>query len=138
MDKKPVVGVGTVVIKDKKVLLGKRKNVHGAGLWSFPGGHLEWNEDIAACAAREVKEETGLIVADLVKIAFENDIFKKEEKHYVTLYMLANKVSGELVNAEPDKCEGWQWFPIDDLPTPLWGAVERVTREAKYKKYGLL
>ena len=60
MSKRPLIGVAVIVTKDDRVLLGKRKNSHGADTWAFPGGHLEFNESIADCAAREVFEETGL------------------------------------------------------------------------------
>ena len=60
-DKRPKVGVGVFVFKDGKILLGKRKNAHGAGTWSFPGGHIELFEELYECAYRELREETGLI-----------------------------------------------------------------------------
>ena len=53
----PKVGVGVAVVKDGKVLLGKRKNAHGEGTWSFPGGHLEYKESWEDCAIRETLEE---------------------------------------------------------------------------------
>jgi 8-oxo-dGTP diphosphatase len=42
--KRPKVGVGVIIKKDGKVLMGKRKNAHGDGTWSFTGGHLEFGE----------------------------------------------------------------------------------------------
>ena len=65
MDERPKVGVGVIIIKDGKVLLGKRKNAHGEGSWSFPGGHLEFNEELFDCAKREVLEETGIKIKNL-------------------------------------------------------------------------
>ncbi len=49
---KPSVGLGVIVLRDECVLLGKRKNSHGDGSWSFPGGHIELNETITQCAKR--------------------------------------------------------------------------------------
>jgi 8-oxo-dGTP diphosphatase len=46
MDKRPLIGVAVIVIKEDEVLLGKRKNSHGSGTWAFPGGHLEFKESI--------------------------------------------------------------------------------------------
>jgi len=39
MDNRPLVGIAVIVIKNCRVLLGERKNAHGAGTWAFPGGH---------------------------------------------------------------------------------------------------
>jgi len=57
---KPSVGVGVIVVRAESLLLGKRKNSHGEGEWSFAGGHLEFGETVEECARRELEEETGL------------------------------------------------------------------------------
>jgi len=44
MNERPKVGVGVIIVKNNKILFGKRKNAHGEGSWSFPGGHLEFKE----------------------------------------------------------------------------------------------
>ena len=126
------VGLGVIIIKDGKVLLGKRKNAHGDGHWSPPGGHLEFMETWQACAAREVLEETGLTVENIRFLGCTNDFFEKEQKHYVTIWMRADYKSGTLTLCEPDKCEGWQWFDIDALPQPLFVTVHNFL-----KQYGL-
>jgi ADP-ribose pyrophosphatase YjhB (NUDIX family) len=59
-DLRPKVGVGVMVLKNGKVLIGKRKGAHGAGEWAWPGGHLEYmanlvhGDDVSAFA-RELK-----------------------------------------------------------------------------------
>jgi len=133
--RRPSIGVGVLIVKDGKILLGKRKGVCGDGLWSFPGGHLEWNESIESCAQREVLEETGLTISLPKKVTFINDIFLKEDKHYVTFYMIAEWVKGEATNMEPDKCEGWEWFSVDNLPEPLWGAISEVVSKAEANNF---
>jgi 8-oxo-dGTP diphosphatase len=117
---RPKIGVGVCVIKDGKVLLGKRKNAHGEGAWCFPGGHLEFNENIEDCARREVLEETDLSIKNLRFGPYTNDIFKKENTHYVTLFVIADYDSGELKIMEPEKCEKWDWFEWNKLPEPLF------------------
>jgi len=120
MEKRPYIGVAVIVIKDDKVLLGKRKHSHGTGGWQFPGGHLEFNESIEACAKREVLEETGIHIKSLRFGPYTNDIFEKEGKHYVTLFVIADYVSGALEVKEPDKCQEWRWVRWAQFPTPLF------------------
>ena len=116
----PKVGVGVCIIKDGKVLCGKRKNAHGEGSWSFPGGHLELNESIEDCAKREVAEETGITIKNLRFGPFTNDIFENEKKHYVTLFVIADYDSGQPTPMEPERCEKWDWFAWEDMPRPLF------------------
>lgn len=87
--------MGVIIIKDGKVLFGQRLNAHGAGSWSIPGGHLECNETWEDCGKRETKEETGLEIANLRFVAATNDMFKKENKHYVTIYLQADWLGGK-------------------------------------------
>ena len=59
----PIVAVGAIVFDDLgRVLLIQRARPPSAGLWSLPGGRLEPRETLAQAVAREVREETGLIV----------------------------------------------------------------------------
>lgn len=120
------VGVGVIITKDDKILMGQRKNSHGDGTWSFPGGHLEFNESLEDCVRREVMEETGLHVGSTSFFAQTNDMFDKEHKHYITLYMRTEYIGGEPIVKEPDKCETWEWFDWDDLPKPLFLCIENL------------
>ena len=52
---------GGVIIKDKKLLIVKVKNLSGKIVWTFPKGHIEKSETIENTALREVSEETGYI-----------------------------------------------------------------------------
>jgi bifunctional NMN adenylyltransferase/nudix hydrolase len=56
--------VDAVVTCNDHVLLGKRKNHPGKGLWAIPGGFLEKRESLLQGAIRELKEETSLNVPD--------------------------------------------------------------------------
>ena len=124
---RPYVGVLVILLCKNKILLGKRKGSHGDGEWCFPGGHLEFNEIPEDCGKRELKEETGI---DLYKftpndMGYTNDIFYQYNKHYITiyqLYRLDTPIQPEL--KEPDKCFAWNWFDIDNLPSPLFLSVK--------------
>jgi 8-oxo-dGTP diphosphatase len=126
---RPGVGVGVIIIKDNKVLLGKRKNAHGEGSWCFPGGHLEFNEDIEDCAKREVFEETGIKIKNIKTVTFTNDIFKEEEKHYITLFLVAEYDSRKIRVMEPEKCEKWEWFEWSNLPQPLFLPIQNLLKQ---------
>ena len=56
---------------------------------------MEFRENFEECARREVKEEAGLEVANIKPAVFTNDIFKEENKHYITLFFTADYISGE-------------------------------------------
>jgi len=118
------VGVGTLIIKDGKVLLGKRKNAHGDGTWSPAGGHLEFGETFEQCAHREVAEEVGIEIKNVHFVAVTHDFYKPENKQYVTIFMQADYAHGDVQLLEPEKCEAWQWFAWDALPSPLFLPVQ--------------
>ena len=120
MEKRPYIGIGVIIVRNGRILLGKRRNAHGAGAWCCPGGHLEYGESFEACARREVREETGLQIENIRRGTFTNDLFAEEGKHYVTLYMLADCPQGTPRVCEPEKCEQWDWFPEEALPRPLF------------------
>lgn len=121
----PVVRVGTgiIVVKEQKVLVGKRKGSHAAGLVSFPGGHLDFGETWEQCLKRELTEECGPDFTVLpiwfddsrVEWFVTNDIMPQYNKHYITIFMMADWMSGDPVNMEPDKCEGWEWWTFEQL-----------------------
>lgn len=134
--KRPKIGVGVIIYNsENKVLLGQRKNSHGAGDWAFPGGHLEFGEAIEDCARREVLEETGIQITDLYPAAFTNDLFS-EEKHYVTLFIAAKHQAGVVRNMEPDKCERWEWFSPDAFPKPLFLTLQNLAKQDFKYEYG--
>ncbi len=115
----PRVGVGVAVIKNGKILLGKRKGSHSAGEWAPPGGHLDFGETVEACAYRELLEETSLKANSIKLGSWVENIFD-EKKHYITIFVSVNEFEGEPQVLEPEKCETWKWFSLDDLPSPLF------------------
>ena len=126
---RPKVGIGVILVKDNKVLLLKRKNAHGEGTWSFPGGHLEFNEEFEDCVIREVEEETGITVSNIRFAGLTNDMFQKENKHYVTIFMLCGWVSGEAQIKEPENCEAQGWFEWERLPEPLFLPIVNLLKQ---------
>lgn len=117
-ENKPRVGIGIMILKDGKVLLGKRKGSHGAGEYAFPGGHLEYMESFKDCAVRETHEESGLEIEN-IRFQFLANIKKYAPKHYVHIGLIADWKSGEPQVLEPNKCESWDWYELDNLPSPM-------------------
>lgn len=116
------VGVGLFILKDGKVLLGKRKSSHGADEYGGLGGHLEYGETMMEAALRETAEECGIIIKNL-QLLCVSDLLTYSPKHYVDVGFSAEWESGELQVLEPTKCESWQWYSLDDLPENLFGCV---------------
>jgi 8-oxo-dGTP diphosphatase len=123
------VGVGVIVLRQGLVLLGQRKGSHGSGTWALPGGHLEFGETVEDCAAREVREESGLGIQSVVAGPYSNDLF--EGRHYVTLFVVAHGPEGEPRVLEPEKCAQWLWCRWSELPQPLFQPLASI-RNAGY------
>lgn len=129
MVERPKVGVGILVRKEDKFLLLKRKNAHGEGSWCFPGGHLEFNEEINDCAMREVEEETGIKIKNPQFLGITNDMFKNEGKHYITIFVISDHEEGEGRIMEPEKCTDIGWFDINNLPSPLFLPINNLLNQ---------
>lgn len=119
----PKVGIGVMIIKDGKVLLGKRKGSHGAGEYAWPGGHMEYMESFEGCAKREIKEETGMEINNIRFLRLLN-LKTYAPKHYVDIGLMADWESGEPQVMEPHKVESWNWYEMDALPEPLFSTIE--------------
>jgi 8-oxo-dGTP diphosphatase len=119
---RPLVGICVLILKDGKILLGKRRGSHGAGQYAAPGGHLEHLESFYQCATREVLEETGMQIGPLRFLRVLNAT-QYAPKHYVDIAFVAAWESGEPEVREPDKVESWGWYSPDDLPSPLFAML---------------
>lgn len=129
IDKHTRVGVAVLVRKDEKILFGKRIYEHGQNTWAPPGGHLEYLENPIDCARREVREECGITIKNIKFTTITNDIFEDTNKHYITLYYIADYKSGDLQTKEPHKCERWEWFEWNKLPHPLFLCIENLLKQ---------
>ncbi|NQV91532.1 NUDIX domain-containing protein [Candidatus Woesearchaeota archaeon] len=127
--KRPKVGVGVFVLKDGKVLFQQRMNAHGEGTWCLPGGHLEFHEDLEECAKRETKEELGIEIKNVRFANITNDKFIKENKHYITIFMLSDFDSGIVEIKEPDKTRQFEWFEWNKLPEPLFLPLQNLIKQ---------
>lgn len=114
------IGVSVLVVKDNLLLLEKRAHVHGTGTWGPPSGHIDFGEKPEHTAARETMEETGISIKNIKFKCVTNDIFTKEQKHYITLWFEAEYASGELKLRAREEESDVGWFTQDALPQPLF------------------
>jgi 8-oxo-dGTP diphosphatase len=84
------------------------------------------------CAVREAKEETGVEVENVRFRAVTNDVFEEERKHYLTVWMEAEYVSGEPTVRAGYEMSEVEWFPWSRLPTPLFLAFENLVSGRSY------
>src|SRR5712692_1149689 len=87
------VGVGVMILKNGKVLLGLRNGSHGAGEWAFPGGHFEYMETFEDCATRETLEECGVEIQN-IRFQLLANLRQYRPKHYVHVGLIADWKSG--------------------------------------------
>lgn len=125
------VGVGVVIERDGKFLLAERlADKHGQGEWSFPGGKPDAGESPEAAAIRELEEETGLVVDDVLPLGYWTyDRWEDREVHCVTLYFVADIGDQEPQDREPHKQGPWEWIDGGDILAgafPTFCNIERV------------
>lgn len=131
----PTLAALAVTLRGDQVLLARRRNPPDAGLWGFPGGHVEPGETALAAAARELVEETGVIATprlyldnvDLILTAPDGTILH----HFLLAAVLCEYVSGQPVAA--DDALDAAWWPITDVlagALPLSAHVDRVLDRA--------
>ena len=122
LDQRPKVGVGVLILKEGKILLGKRKASHGAGEYACPGGHMEYMESFEECAKRETAEEAGIEIKN-VRFSLLMNLKEYAPKHYVHVSLIADWKSGEPKVMEPEKLESWGWYDMDKLPEPFFATL---------------
>ncbi len=133
-NKRPGVGLGVMILKNKTVLLGRRHSdskkadseLHGEGTWTMPGGKLDFGEDLKKGALREVLEETGLKLKpkDLKLISVSND--RVSDAHFITLGFLCENFQGEPKVIEPDEIIEWCWFVLKRLPKKIFFPSKKI------------
>ena len=133
---RPLVGVIAVVCHRDRVILVQRGKQPSAGMWGFPGGHLELGETALQAAARELLEETGVTARPLEYLTNVDVILRDKhgeiEHQYLLVAVLCEYQQGTPLPA--DDAEQALWMPIKDLDTcdlPLLDQVADVARLAQ-------
>ncbi len=106
----PLVGVGAVVVEQGRVLLVQRGTEPAKGKWSIPGGLIDVGESLGEAVAREVLEETGLVVEPIELIELLDRIHRDGDRvryHYVIADYLCRVVGGTLLAASDADAVRW-------------------------------
>ncbi|UGV27787.1 NUDIX domain-containing protein [Rhodopseudomonas boonkerdii] len=110
----PQLATSAAIFRDGKVLLVRRARSPGKGFYSLPGGRVEFGESLAEALAREVMEETGLVI-DIVGLSGFREVLPKDGVggHYLIMSFAARWVEGspEL----NDELDDFQWVAPADL-----------------------
>jgi ADP-ribose pyrophosphatase YjhB (NUDIX family) len=126
---RPIVGIGVAVLRPGAVLLARRGRPPNLGAWSLPGGAQELGETAEAAARRELAEETGLTVGDLLLAANVDSIHRdpngRVRYHYTIIDFCARWEGGEAAPA--GDITALSWAPFDAFDEyDLWDEARRV------------
>lgn len=138
---KPGVGFGVMILRENKILLGKRNEdpekasslLKGAGTWTMPGGKLNFKETFEQGAKRETMEETGIELNNVKVICVNNDMV--EDAHFITIGLFSDDFKGEARVMEPDEITKWEWFDLNNLPSPIFFPSAKVLENYKKNKF---
>ena len=130
---RPFVGVGAVIVDQGRVVLIKRRFEPLAGQWSLPGGAVDVGETLVECVAREMLEETGLVVevGPVVEVfdRIVRDGDGRVQFHYVLVDYLCRPTGGTL-SAGSDVAEAVYAEPNDLARFALADPATAVIRRA--------
>ncbi len=117
LPQRPIVGVSALVRRGGAVLLVRRGKPPLAGLWSLPGGKVEFGERLEAAAIREIREETGIAIDGLERIDSAEIIVRDAagavRSHAVLTVFAGRYVAGD-VTAGDDAADA-RWITGDAL-----------------------
>lgn len=117
MSPTPKIGALAVVLHRGQVLLVQRSKQPDAGLWGFPGGHVEWGETVRQAAQRELLEETS-VAATPTHYLDNLDLLRSDDAGQVVSHYLLVGVACRYESGAPvagDDALDARWFPIDQI-----------------------
>jgi ADP-ribose pyrophosphatase len=131
--KRPLLGVGAVILRGEKVLLVCRAQEPCKGEWTFPGGLVELGETLRQAAERETYEETGIRIRAGEVLEVVDSLVKgsggRLRFHYSIVDVVCRYLSGS--TRPGDDVSEVAWVPVKKaLRMPLAGVTAKVLRKA--------
>ena len=97
-------------------LLSLRANTgYGDGFYGLVSGHVDGDEPLAVAAAREAREEVGVVI-DPADLTLRTVMHRRSDSERLSFFFEPARWTGELVNAEPHKCDGLAWYAPGAMP----------------------
>jgi ADP-ribose pyrophosphatase YjhB (NUDIX family) len=132
---RPILGVLAVVRRGARILLAQRSVPPGIGKWGFPGGMLELGETVHEGAARELREETGIIAEPMATLTVLDSIRRDEAGRVKVHFALAAVLMAwRMGEGEPiEDATALEWLREEEVRArgpDLFPNVEALTRMA--------
>jgi ADP-ribose pyrophosphatase YjhB (NUDIX family) len=128
---RPQLAVSGVIFRDGKVLLVRRARSPGKGLYSLPGGRVEFGESLHTALHREVDEETGLRI-EILGLAGWRDVLPTSGGggHYLIMSFAARWTEREpVLNDEHDD---FKWLAPEEIGAlKVTGGLQEVIEAAR-------
>jgi mutator protein MutT len=133
MGTKPRNTCGGILIKDHKILLGKRRSDRlYPDIWDIFGGHIEIGETNEETLIRELEEEIGIKVKDIEYLKSYQDKDPTYGIDYIHHIYIVNSWDGTPENKNPREHDSIKWFLKSNLKElPMHGEVKRIIMECK-------
>jgi 8-oxo-dGTP diphosphatase len=121
----PKVAIAALIMRDNEVLLARRINEPGKGLWTLPAGFMDAGENPEEAARRECLEETGLDV----KISSLFTLINGREHPRGSDILLVYKAQIQSGELQPgDDVDELAFFPIENLPPLAFSSTRRILK----------
>ncbi|WP_212376892.1 NUDIX hydrolase [Acetobacter persici] len=134
--REPRLGCGALILQEGSILLLRRLRAPEAGCWGLPGGKVDAFETVPAAVAREVLEETGLVIHQPALLCVVDQIDAVAGTHWVAPVYTVSGFTGQARVQEPHKHGGLDWFPLTALPAPLTHATTMALAALREKTGG--
>lgn len=110
--RRPIVGTCIIpILPDGTVALARRRD---SGLWSLPGGIIDWGEDIRTAARRELKEETGLTLTQFERLVGVYSDVRRDPRFHSVCVVVAAQATGRFAVQDTAEIADVKAFSLED------------------------